>query len=134
MEWRLAADALLIAHAAFVAFAVAGGWLALGWRRVRRALEALHLPALAWGLWIELSGGICPLTPLENAWRARAGQAGYEGGFIEHYLLALLYPDGLTQPLQWALAAGLLAINAAAYGLLWRQRRRMAAAATESTR
>lgn len=121
MLWHGLATGVVIAHAAFVAFAILGGFLT--WRHP--AAAALHVPALLWAVWIELSGGICPLTPLENAWRARAGEAGYSGGFIEHYLLALLYPVGLTRIVQWELAAILLAVNALAYGLwLLRVRRR----------
>ena len=110
----LAADAVVVLQAAFVAFAVLGGFLV-----VRRPwLAALHLPALAWGVWIELSGGICPLTPLENALRVQAGGAGYAGGFVERYVVPVLYPPGLTRPTQWLLAAALVAINAVAYGLV----------------
>jgi hypothetical protein len=116
---RLLADAVLVLHLAFVAFAVAGGLLAWRWRW----MPWLHLPALAWAATVEFTGWICPLTPLENALRAAGGQAGYRGGFIEHYLLPLLYPAALTPGLQVLLGAGLLAFNAAAYLLLWRRRR-----------
>ena len=75
-----------------------------------------HIPALAWGLWIELSGKICPLTPLENHLRALAGQAGYSGGFVEHYVIPVLYPPGLTRHTQWVLAAVLFFTNTIAYG------------------
>ncbi len=120
MLWHVLAAGVVLAHAAFVAFAAAGGFLT--WRYPRAAL--VHLPALAWAAWIELSGRICPLTPLENAWRLRAGELGYSGGFIEHYLLPILYPIGLTRILQWELAGALLAINALAYGgLVLRSRR-----------
>jgi len=120
MLWHVLAAGVVLAHAAFVVFAAAGGFLT--WRYPRVAL--LHLPALAWAAWIELSGRICPLTPLENAWRFRAGESGYSGDFIEHYLLPILYPIGLTRVLQWELAALLLALNALAYGgLLVRSRR-----------
>ncbi|MDQ8022873.1 MAG: DUF2784 domain-containing protein [Moraxellaceae bacterium] len=118
MIWRTLADAVLVLHLAFVLFALLGGLLALRWRW----LAWLHLPALAWGMWIELSGGICPLTPVENALRQRGGEAGYAGGFIEHYLLPLLYPPGLTRETQWVLAAVLAAVNLAVYcRLLWRR-------------
>ena len=73
-------------------FVVAGGLLALRWSRA----PGVHLPAAAWGVFIEISGGICPLTPLENSLRRSAGAAGYEGGFVEHYLIPLIYPEGLT--------------------------------------
>jgi hypothetical protein len=117
MAHRLAADAVLIAHAAFVVFVVLGGLLAWRWRRA----ALLHLPAAAWGAWIEFSGGICPLTPLENRLRHAAGQAGYDGGFVEHYLLALIYPEGLTREVQIALGVAVIVINAAVYGVLVRR-------------
>lgn len=121
MAWRLLADLLVTLHLAFAAFVVFGGFLAWKWRWAVLA----HLPALAWGFWIETSGRICPLTPLENHLRHLAGQAGYQGGFLEHYVLAVLYPPGLTRPDQWVLAALLLAINVAAYGALVRPYRHL---------
>lgn len=119
MFHRLAADAVLLLHLAFIVFVVGGGLLALRWRWA----PLLHLPAAAWGAFIELSGGICPLTPLENALRLQAGQAGYAGGFIEHYLLGLIYPAGLTRGIQFALAALVLAVNLAIYAWVWQRRR-----------
>ena len=113
MPYRLLADAVLVTHAAFVAFVMLGGLLA--WRRPR--LAWLHLPVVAWGAGIELTGGICPLTPLENQLRSLAGEQGYPGGFIEHYLLALLYPDGLTRNVQLALGLLVLAVNVAIYAV-----------------
>jgi hypothetical protein len=113
------ADLVVLLHAAFIVFVAAGGLLA--WHRPR--LAWLHLPAAAWGAWIELSGGICPLTPLENSLRAAAGQAGYAGDFVGRYLLPLIYPAGLTREIQIVLGIGVLALNAAIYGaLLWRRR------------
>jgi hypothetical protein len=109
------AAALVVVHFAFTAFVVFGGFLAWRWRWVVFA----HLPALAWGFWVEVSHSICPLTPLENHLRALGGEAGYEGGFIEHYLLRVLYPPGLTPDIQWVLAAVLLAVTAVAYAGLW---------------
>ncbi len=120
MNWALAADAVVLLHAAFVAFVVGGA--ALLWRWPRAA--ALHLPAAAWGAWIEFSGDICPLTPLENALRARAGETGYGGGFVEHYVVPVLYSEALTRELQWALGAGVVGINALLYGLWIASRRR----------
>jgi hypothetical protein len=118
---RLLADAVLLLHLAFVAFAVAGGLLVLRWRWV----ALLHLPALAWAAFVEFTGRICPLTPLENALRAAGGQAGYEGGFVEHYLLPMLYPADLTRELQFLLGGGLLLFNLAVYAALgWQARRR----------
>ncbi|SRR5579883_1805032 len=114
MSWRVLADLLVSVHLVFVAFVIFGGFLTWRWWRAVFA----HLPALAWGFWIELSGQICPLTPLEIHLRALAGEAGYHGGFLDHYVVSLLYPPWLTRPEQWLLAALLLAINIAAYGVL----------------
>jgi hypothetical protein len=107
---------LVASHLAFILFVVGGGFLVRRWPR----LAWLHLPCAAWGVFIECSGRVCPLTPLENLLRRRAGQAGYAESFIEHYLLALVYPEGLTPALQLAAAALVVAANALAYGrLLW---------------
>ena len=120
MSARLAADAVLLAHLLFIVFVVAGGLLVLRWPR----LAILHLPAAAWGVAIEATGGLCPLTTLENRLRGAAGEAGYPGGFVEHYLLPVVYPAGLDRRVQLLLAGAVLAINAAIYGwLLWRRRR-----------
>jgi hypothetical protein len=119
MVWGLLADAVLLVHLGFVVFVVLGGLLVLQWRGVAWA----HLPAAVWGVGIELSGAICPLTPLENWLRERGGVAGYEGGFIDHYLLPVLYPAGLTRPAQWGLAVVVLAVNAAVYVAVWRRHR-----------
>ena len=116
MPYRLLADAALVAHATFVAFVMLGGLLVL--RRPR--LAWIHLPVVAWGAAIEFIGGICPLTPLENHWRRLAGEQGYAGGFVEHYIVALLYPEGLTRNLQLALGLIVLAVNAAVYAYAWR--------------
>jgi len=114
---RWGADAVLLAHAAFVAFVVLGGFAVRRWRW----LAWLHLPAAAWGAAISVGGWICPLTPLEVDLRRAAGEAGYPGGFLEHYLLGVLYPEGLTRAAQVWLGLGVVAINAVAYrGLLRR--------------
>ena len=121
MAWGLLADAVVVFHLAFVAFAVLGGLLALRWPWV--ALP--HLAALAWAAYVEFSGRICPLTPLENALRAAAGAGAYEGGFVEHYLLPMLYPAALTREIQVVLGMGLLAFNVAVYAAVaWKARRR----------
>ena len=117
---HLLAELTVLVHFAFLVFVVAGGLLA----RRYRALVLPHLLAFGWGLYVEVLGVICPLTHWENAFRHRAGEAGYEGGFIEHYLLRVLYPEGLTRGMQWWLAGALVAINAAAYG--WPRHRRSA--------
>ena len=110
---RLAADAVVALHLAFVAFAALGGVIA--WRRL--AYAWLHLPALAWAAYVEFSGTICPLTPLENRLRRQAGEAGYPGGFVEHYLMPVLYPAGLTPDAQVWIGAALVALNAAIYAV-----------------
>ena len=120
MPYRLLADAVLLTHAAFVAFVMLGGLLALRWPR----LAWLHLPVVAWGAGIEFAGGICPLTPLENHWRSLAHEQGYRGGFVEHYVLGLLYPEGLTPGVQIALGLLVLVVNAAVYACVWRRHRR----------
>lgn len=116
----LAADALVVAHLGFIAFVAAGGFLVLRWRR----FALLHLPALAWGTWIEFSGGICPLTPLENRLRAQAGESGYGGSFVENYLVPLIYPPGLTSDVQWLLGGLVVAVNVVAYAIVIRRLRR----------
>jgi Protein of Unknown function (DUF2784) len=113
------ADAVLLLHGAFIAWVMFGGLAVLR----RPVLAWLHLPALVWGVWISASGGICPLTPLEQRLRLAAGEAGWHGSFIEHYLTALIYPDGLTRGTQALLAALLLAGNAVVYAHAWRRHR-----------
>ena len=119
MAASLAADAVLLLHGMFILFVVAGGLLALRWPLA----AAVHLPCAVWGAYIEFSGGICPLTPLEQRLRATAGEAGYSGGFIEHYLLPLIYPAGLTPAVQLVLGGAVIVINVAVYGLVLRRRR-----------
>lgn len=120
MPFALLADLVVALHLAFVAFAIAGGLLV--WRYPWVAW--LHLPALLWAIGIEIYGGVCPLTPLENQLRVMAGEAGYAGGFVEHYLLPVLYPAGLTRDTQVVLGLGLAGLNALIYlGLLRRQAR-----------
>lgn len=111
MGARLAADAVLLAHLAFVAFAMLGGLLVAR----RPWIASVHLPAAAWAAWIEFSGAICPLTPLENHFRRLAGASGYGGGFVEHYLIPIVYPAGLTPQAQRWLGALVVAVNLAIY-------------------
>ena len=111
---RLAADAIVALHVAFVLFACLGGLLA--WRDPRWAF--VHLPAATWAAWVEATATICPLTPIENALRHRAGEAGYPGGFVEHYVLPLLYPVGLTPGVQAWLGA--FVVVAPCVVLAWR--------------
>lgn len=117
MIYRLAADAVLLAHLGFVLFAVFGALLAAR----RRWIIWLHVPAAAWAAAIELAGAVCPLTYLENNLRARAGQRGYAGGFVEHYLLPLLYPSGLAPSVQWVLAGIVLGMNLVLYAWIVRR-------------
>jgi hypothetical protein len=120
VKYSIAADAVMLVHFCFIAFALAGSFLVLLWFRV----IWLHLPALAWGAWIEASGRICPLTPLENHFRELAGQTTFGEGFITHYLGPIIYPSGLTRSTQFMLLGILVAVNAIGYGLVIRKRRR----------
>jgi hypothetical protein len=105
------ADLVVALHFGFVLFVVLGGLLVLRWRWV----GLVHLPAAVWGAWIEFSGRICPLTPLENEYRRLGGEAGYTGGFIEHYILPVLYPHALTRNIQVALGVVVVALNLGLY-------------------
>lgn len=120
MVYRLIADLVVIAHAAFILFVALGGLAVLK----RPQLAWLHLPALAWGASSEFFGLVCPLTPLENTLRNLGGQKGYGSDFIGHYLSALIYPDGLTRDMQVALGLGALLLNLAIYGYGLRRMRR----------
>ncbi|MDD2762082.1 MAG: DUF2784 domain-containing protein [Methylomonas sp.] len=122
MLFRLAADGVILLHLAFIGFVVLGAALAFRWRW----MPVIHLPAAAWGVYIEWTRGICPLTYLENALRRRAGQAGYDGGFIEHYVLSIIYPLGLSAEIQWILGGLVLMTNVLIYaGLIrWRMKKR----------
>lgn len=113
----LMADVLLLVHGAFVLFVIAGGLLVRRWPR----LAWVHVPAALWGAAIEFGGFICPLTPLEKAWRRAAGGEAYEGGFIEHYVTAALYPAGLTRAVQVALGLVVLGVNGWVYWSVWRR-------------
>jgi hypothetical protein len=118
MFYRYAADAVLILHLAFIAFVVLGGLLALRWRGVL----FIHLPAVAWGVFVELTGRVCPLTPLENTFRLKAGAAGaagYSNSFVEHYLLGIIYPVSLTREIQYFLGALVVVVNVAIYFWLY---------------
>jgi len=116
MLYRLLTDLTVSVHFAFLIFVLAGG---IAVRRYRWAALP-HLLAVAWAIYVEaMPGVICPLTPLENAFALRAGRAGYEGSFIEHYLVPVLYPEGLTPSMQWGVAALVGAVNVAVYGWLW---------------
>ena len=120
MNYRLAADGVLLLHLAFTLFAVLGGLLVLR----RPSLLWWHLGAVLWGVVIEWADWLCPLTPLENFLRQRGGEAGYEGGFIEHYVALFLYPANLTVELRYLLGLGLIAVNLIIYGYIFLVRRR----------
>jgi hypothetical protein len=119
MLYGFAADAVLVFHLAFVLFVALGGLFVWRWPRVAWA----HLPAAIWGAAVELTSVICPLTPLEKALRQSAGRAAYEGGFIAHYIVPVLYPAGLTRPVQVALGAFVILLNVGIYWRWWRDRR-----------
>jgi hypothetical protein len=120
MTTRLLADAVLVFHALFIAFAVFGGVIAVFKRgNAYRFWLYLHLACTAWAATVVIMGWTCPLTPLEQTLRQAAGQQGYQSSFIEHYLLAAIYPEGLTRPIQIALGVGVVVFNALVYGLAW---------------
>jgi hypothetical protein len=112
------ATLIVCTHACFIVLVVAGGLVVL-----RRPWFAwVHVPAAVWGAWIELSGGICPLTPLENTLRARAGAEGYAGDFLDHYVVSLIYPAGLTREMQLALGAAVIILNIVVYAIALKRR------------
>ena len=117
------ADVVLGFHVLFVTFVVAGGILVLRWPRVAWA----HVPCALWGAWVELAAWVCPLTPLEISLRLKAGEAGYSGGFIQHWVRSTLYPAGLTSGMQVALGIGVLVLNGAIYAVVLRRARRRGA-------
>ncbi|HKV10313.1 MAG TPA: DUF2784 domain-containing protein [Thermoanaerobaculia bacterium] len=118
MLYRLLADFVVVLHFGFVLFVVLGGLFALRWPRA----AWFHLPAAIWGAGIEFLQGICPLTPLENHLRKLGGEGGYAGGFVEHYVLPVLYPAGLTRGVQLALGIFVVGFNVAVYAVVWRRR------------
>ena len=119
MMYSLLADLVLIVHLAFVLFVLCGGLFVLRWRWI----AWLHLPAAIWGAVVEFTGWICPLTPLENWLRVRGDSTGYAGDFLSYYLLALLYPEGLSRPIQLLLGILVIAVNLGVYGWILTNRR-----------
>lgn len=117
MEYQLAADLTLVLHLLFIAMVLFGGLLCL--HRVRWAW--LHLPTVIWGVWVEWTGAVCPLTPLENYFRQKASGQGYQEDFVSHYLLPIIYPQGLTTELQWFLGFLVLFVNMIVYYSVWRK-------------
>ena len=119
MVYRALADLVLVLHLVFIVFVLAGGLLALRWRWA----PFVHVPAALWGVFVEVSRGVCPLTPLESALRRVAGDSGYSGGFVEHYLIPIIYPVALTHPTQILLASLVVLANALVYSAIWRRHR-----------
>jgi hypothetical protein len=119
MLFNAIANLLVIAHFLFVLFVILGGLLLFRWP----GIAFVHLPATAWGVMIELNNWICPLTPFEQSMRRAAGEKGYTGGFIDHYITPLIYPEGLTPEIQWMLGGGVVLMNAAIYGIWWLKRK-----------
>ena len=117
MTYRLSADLVVLIHFFFIVFVVLGALLQLRWRWT----IWLHIPAFIWGVAIEIGGWICPLTPLENRLRVLSGQHGYEETFVEHYIVPLIYPVGLTTEIQYLLAAFVLIVNAGIYWYMYRK-------------
>jgi hypothetical protein len=115
MLWRAGADVVMVVHLAFVVFVVVGGFLAWRWPR----LAYIHLPVALYGVVIEIVGFTCPLTPLEKSLRGRAGSSGYEGGFVEHYIVPVLYPGDFTTGVKVLLAGSLAGCTVVAYTVLW---------------
>lgn len=120
MLWDWAADVVLVVHLLFIAFVLLGGLLMLRWPR----LAWLHLPAVLWGATVELMHLQCPLTPLENSLREAAGQVGYDGGFITHYLIPVIYPAGLTPQIQLMLGALVVLLNGLVYSWVLLRKKR----------
>ena len=118
MIFQLLADALVLVHIAYIVFVVAGAVFV----RYHPKVIWVHLVAVAWGAYVALAHRVCPLTPLEVSLRIGAGQAGYSGGFVEHYLIPVIYPKALTPGIQIAEGIFVLAVNLALYGWVWRVR------------
>ena len=126
MVFALLAFLTAVAHLSFILFVIFGGFIVA--RRPR--LAPVHLACAAWGAYVSLANRICPLTPLENWFRERGGGTGYGGDFLEHYLLAILYPTGLTASTQRALGVAVIVLNAGVYAWILRTRRYRAPSAT----
>ena len=120
MIYRALADLVVVVHVGFVLFVILGGFLLRRWPKLIYA----HIPAAIWGVLIEFGGWVCPLTPLENSLRARGGLERYQGDFIDHYILPLLYPHGLNRNIQLILGVFAFAVNVTAYTVYVRSRRR----------
>jgi len=119
MLWSVLADLVVVVHGLYIVFVVLGALLALRWRRIL----FVHLPAAVWGALVALADWPCPLTPLENALRRRAGEAGYPGSFVETWLLPAVYPGGMTREIQIGLGLGVVVVNVVLYALVWKRGR-----------
>jgi hypothetical protein len=126
MGYRLLADLVLVLHLAFLVLVVLGGLLVFRWRW----FAWIHLPAAIWGGFVEVTGRVCPLTVLENWLLQAGGSSGYEHGFIDQYVVPIVYPPGLTREIQLVLAALLVLVNGAIYVMAWRRRARVEATAS----
>ena len=122
MIYSVLADLVLVGHAAFVVFVMLGGLLVLRWPRG----AWVHVPSILWGVWVEVAGKVCPLTPMENELRRAAGESGYPGGFLEHYVTPILYPQGLTRGIEVGLGVAVLLLNLMVYTVVWRRTLRRA--------
>ena len=122
MIYSVLADLVLAGHAAFVVFVMLGGLLVLRWSRV----AWVHVPSALWGVWVEVAGKVCPLTPMENELRRAAGESGYPGGFLEHYLTPIIYPHGLTRGIEVGLGVAVLLLNLVVYTVVWQRTLRRA--------
>ncbi|MCP3898548.1 MAG: DUF2784 domain-containing protein [Desulfobacteraceae bacterium] len=114
MIYRILADLVVLAHFSFIIFVVTGGFFVIKWQKVL----FFHIPAVVWGVLIEFTGWICPLTPLENELRLAGGEAGFTGGFIDKYIVALIYPEELTRSVQILLGFVVIVTNISIYGYL----------------
>ena len=121
MITKFLADVIVLVHLAFILFVAAGGLLVFRWPK----LAWVHVPAVVWGGLIELAGWICPLTPLENRLRGAAGEAAFSDGFIDRYIMPIVYPAGLTRGMQLTLGMAVIAVNLVVYGSLVLRRKRM---------
>jgi hypothetical protein len=119
---HFAANAIVLIHVVFILFVLFGAWLVLRWKWV----AWLHVPAFAWGAAIEFLGAVCPLTPLEQRLRELAGERGYTGGFVDHYIVPVMYPAGLTPAVQLWLGVFVVALNVAIYAFVLARRQRTA--------
>ena len=121
MFYNFLADLVVVLHSFFVLFVLLGGFLVL-WKP---SVAWYHLPAVFWAAWLEFSGWICPLTPLENLLRQKGGVAGYNVGFVEHYIVPILYPTSLTRQMQFTLGMIVICLNIGVYFIVWMRMRKL---------